>query len=101
MQHQEVYMLRTVSLLSAFRPLVSLMFIGMSCCAWVHSQVPTASCTFTTFLLNPSNPNNPRITAGDVNDNRTVVGNADSLGFVHFSNGTTTYFQPSNAQRSS
>ncbi len=90
-----------------FRSFVCLAFIGMMWSAALHSQVPTASCTFKTFLLNPSNPNNPRVTAWDVNDNRTVVGTADYpvntpnfWGFVHYSNGTVTYWHPANAKYS-
>src|SRR6266536_107546 len=87
--------------------LMSLIVIGTSWSAALHSQVPTASCTFKTFLLNPSNPNNPRVTAWDVNDNRTVVGTADYpvnkpnfWGLVRYSNGTVTYWHPANAKYS-
>src|SRR5947208_16184615 len=71
-----------------------------------HLQAQKASCTnWNIWLLNPANPNNPREQVGGVNDNRTVVGSADYpnktphlLGFVHYSNGTITYWHPANAK---
>jgi hypothetical protein len=91
---------------SWFRLSVSSVFIGIMWCASLHSQVPTASCVFKTFRLNPSNPNNPGSDARGVNDNRAVVGianyavNKTSWGFVHHSIGTITYWHPPNAKGS-
>jgi hypothetical protein len=45
----------------------------------VQAQV-RASCTFSLFLLNPNDLNDPRVTAYGVNDNGAVVGSADFPG---------------------
>src|SRR3954469_505235 len=63
-----------------------------------------ASCTFSLFLLNPNDPNNPRVTAYGVNDNGAVVGSADFPGsgpsfqpFLRRPTGNITYFLPNGA----
>ena len=76
----------------------------------VQLQAQKATCTnWNLWLLNPANPNNPRIgPVSGVNDNRTVVGTAaynfnkpNIWGFVHYLNGNVTYWHPSNAKQSS
>src|SRR5215469_12670423 len=71
-------------------------------------QAQNATCTnWQTFVLNPSNLSNPTEESDGVNDNYTVVGTAfynfnkpNFKGFVHTSNGTITYWRPSNAKYS-
>ena len=91
-------------MLSAFRVLILSCVVCLL--AVIQLQAQKASCTNSNiWLLNPANPNNPREQVGGVNDNRTVVGSADYpnktphlLGFVHYSNGTITYWHPANAK---
>lgn len=71
-------------------------------------QAQKATCTnWKTFALNPSNLTNPSEESDGVNDNHTVVGRAiynfnkpNFKGFVHKSDGTITYWRPSNAKYS-
>jgi hypothetical protein len=73
-------------------------------------QAQKATCTnWNLWLLNPADPNDPRIgPVSGVNDNRTVVGTAaynfnkpNIWGFVYYFNGNVTYWHPSNAKQSS
>ena len=76
--------------------------------AAIQIQAQKATCTnWKTFVLNPSNLNNPSEESEGVNDNHTVVGTAfytfnkpNFKGFVHFSNGNITYWRPLNAKYS-
>src|SRR5438045_6995252 len=71
-------------------------------------QAQNATCTnWKTFVLNPADLNDPSEESDGVNDNHTVVGRAFYnfnkpyfKGFVHYSNGTITYWRPSNAKYS-
>jgi hypothetical protein len=71
-------------------------------------QAQNATCSnWKTFVLNPSDWNNPSEESDGVNDNQTVVGRAfynfnkpNFKAFVHYSNGNITYWKPSNAKYS-
>jgi len=71
-------------------------------------QAQNATCTnWKTFALNSADLSNPTEESEGVNDNHTVVGTAfynfnkpNFKGFVHLSNGTITYWKPSNAKYS-
>jgi hypothetical protein len=61
-----------------------------------------ASCTFSLFQLNPSNPLNPSTQPNGVTDKGTVVGQASfqstpAEGFIRYSDGTVAYFGAPNA----
>ena len=77
--------------------------------ALVQLQAQKATCTnWNLWLLNAADPSNPFGDPQGVNDNRTVVGNADFStgltnqpkfwGFVHYSSGKITYWRPANAK---
>jgi hypothetical protein len=86
-----------------------LLFATLSTASLLTSPLPAgaqakASCKFQRFLLNSSNPNNPRVNVSGVNDNRAVVGSAqypnnkpDFKPFLRRPNSKITYFLPDGA----
>jgi hypothetical protein len=92
--------IRTFSLLGCVLA-ICILLIAMSPISQAQTQ---ASCTFHQFTL----PSNPQIFVKGVNDYGTVVGMADFgasaspqfRAFIHYSNGSTTYWVPSGATAS-
>jgi uncharacterized membrane protein len=94
--------------MSLFRVLATCMVLCVFSAMQLQAQ--KATCTnWNLWLLNPKDPNDPRIgPVSGVNDNRTVVGTAaynfnkpNIWGFVHYLNGNVTYWHPANAKQSS
>jgi hypothetical protein len=75
--------------------------VAMSMIPAAQAQTAQASCTFHQFSL----PMSPQIFVSGVNDYGTVVGSADFgtknfKAYIHYSNGSTTYWLPSGAKQS-